>query len=178
MITIIKEDSYIVTVLDIPDNLIISDIIEDYRTKVLNIVEKEFPKFKAKEDMLEIINRAYKGNFIDDIQEDIKLYILHNEFITFNDIINMFHIADLVSSESLVNFLETNGAKKIKYSTYNLIDDNYFYDDTFEFIDTMFKELNNYLLLNDIPEDIRTDINDKLYNKKFNSILNTYPDIK
>lgn len=179
MITIIKDNSYIETVLDIPDNLIISDLIEDYRSKVLNIVKYELPPFNAKEEMLKIIKEAYNSNFINDIQEDIQDYILNNkDSITFNDFINIFHILDLTSSTSLIFFMQKNGAKRVNYSVYNLVDYNYFLDDTFEIIDTIFKEFDNYFLINKIPKNISDDINHKLDNREFEDILDTYKNIK
>lgn len=178
MLTIIKENYYISTVLDIPDNLIIPDLIEDYRVKVLNTVKYELPPFNAKEEMLKIIKEAYNTNFIGDIQEDIQDYILNNkDSITFNDFINIFHILDLTSSTSLIFFMQKNGARRVNYSIYNLIDDNYFSDDTFDIIDTIFKELKNYLLINNIPTNISDDISNKLNNMEFEDILNTYKNI-
>lgn len=178
MLTIIKENYYISTVLDIPDNLIIPDLIEDYRVKVLNTVKYELPPFNAKEEMLKIIKEAYNTNFIGDIQEDIQDYILNNkDSITFNDFINIFHILDLTSSTSLIFFMQKNGARIVNYSIYNLIDDNYFSDDTFDIIDTIFKELKNYLLINNIPTNISDDISNKLNNMEFEDILNTYKNI-
>lgn len=178
MLTIIKENYYISTVLDIPDNLIIPNLIEDYRVKVLNTVKYELPPFNAKEEMLKIIEEAYNSNFIGDIQEDIKDYILNNtDSITFNDFINIFHILDLTSSTSLIFFMQKNGARRVSYSIYNLIDDNYFLDDTFDIIDTIFKEFDNYLLINNISKNITDDINHKLNNMEFEDILNTYKNI-
>lgn len=178
MLTIIKENFYISTVLDIPDNLIIPNLIEDYRVKVLNTVKYELPPFNAKEEMLKIIEEAYNPNFIGDIQEDIKDYILNNtDSITFNDFINIFHILDLTSSTSLIFFMQKNGARRVSYSIYNLIDDNYFLDDTFDIIDTIFKEFDNYLLINNISKNITDDINHKLNNMEFEDILNTYKNI-
>jgi hypothetical protein len=178
MLTIIKENYYISTVLDIPDNLIIPDLIEDYRVKVLNTVKYELPPFNAKEEMLKIIEEAYNPNFIGDIQEDIKDYILNNtDSITFNDFINIFHILDLTSSTSLIFFMQKNGARRVSYSIYNLIDDNYFLDDTFDIIDTIFKEFDNYLLINNISKNITDDISNKLNNMEFEDILNTYKNI-
>ena len=178
MLTIIKENFYISTVLDIPDNLIIPNLIEDYRVKILNTVKYELPPFNAKEEMLKIIEEAYNPNFIGDIQEDIKDYILNNtDSITFNDFINIFHILDLTSSTSLIFFMQKNGARRVSYSIYNLIDDNYFLDDTFDIIDTIFKEFKNYLLINNIPTNISDDISNKLNNMEFEDILNTYKNI-
>lgn len=178
MLTIIKENYYISTVLDIPDNLIIPNLIEDYRIKVLNTVKYELPPFNAKEEMLKIIEEAYNPNFIGDIQEDIKDYILNNtDSITFNDFINIFHILDLTSSTSLIFFMQKNGARRVSYSIYNLIDDNYFLDDTFDIIDTIFKEFRNYLFINNIPTNISDDIYNKLNNMEFEDILNTYKNI-
>lgn len=179
MLTIIKENFYISTVLDIPDNLIIPNLIEDYRVKILNTVKYELPPFNAKEEMLKIIKDAYNPNFIGDIQEDIKDYILNNtDSITFNDFVNIFHILDLTSSTSLIIFMQNNGAKRVNYSVYNLIDDNYFSDDSFEIIDTIFKELKNYLLINNIPTNIADDISNKLNNRKFDTVLDTYKNIQ
>lgn len=178
MLTIIKENFYISTVLDIPDNLIIPNLIEDYRVKILNTVKYELPPFNAKNKMLKIIEEAYNPNFIGDIQEDIQDYILNNkDSITFNDFINIFHILDLTSSTSLIVFMQNNGAKRVTYSVYNLIDGNYFSDDVFDIVDTIFKEFDNYLLINNISKDITDDINHKLDNRKFEVILNTYKNI-
>ena len=178
MLTIIKENYYISTVLDIPDNLIIPDLIEDYRVKVLNTVKYELPPFNAKEEMLKIIEEAYNPNFIGDIQEDIKDYILNNtDSITFNDFINIFHILDLTSSTSLIFFMQKNVATRVNNSIYNLIYDNYFLDDTFDIIDTIFKEFDNYLLINNISKNISDDISNKLNNMEFEDILNTYKNI-
>lgn len=179
MLTIIRENFYISTVLDIPDNLIIPNLIEDYRVKVLNTVKYEFPPFNAKEKMLKIIEEAYNPNFIGDIQEDIKDYILNNtDSITFNDFVNIFHILDLTSSTSLIFFMQKNGARRVNYSIYNLIDGNYFSDDVFEIIDTIFKEFDNYLLINNISKNITDDINHKLDNRKFEDILDNYKNIQ